>query len=120
MLTAFVASSLAKGVSLWSAKAVKQHVEKATGMKVPLRLVLSVLKKQFDLSYKRIKRVQGVGDSERNKVLRSLFAQKMLQLYAQGAHVVNIDESWIPCSDFRRSCWGPRGAGNTMHDTALS
>ena len=45
MLTAFVASSLAKGVSLWSAKAVKQHVEKATGMKVPLRLVLSVLKK---------------------------------------------------------------------------
>ena len=53
-------------------------MEKATGIKVPLRLVLSVLKKQFDLSYKRIKRVQGVGDSERNKVLRSLFAQKML------------------------------------------
>ena len=78
MLTAFVASSLAKGVSLWSAKAIKQCVEKATGIKVPLRLVLSVLKKQFDLSYKRIKRVQGVGDSERNKVLRSLFAQKML------------------------------------------
>ena len=78
MLTAFVVKSLAKGVSLWSAKAIKQHVEKATGIKVPLRLVLSVLKKQFDLSYKRIKRVQGVGDSERNKVLRSLFAQKML------------------------------------------
>ena len=44
MLTAFVANSLAKGLSLWSAKEIKQQVEKATGMKIPLRLVLSVLK----------------------------------------------------------------------------
>ena len=37
-----------------------------------------VLKKRFALSFRRIKRVQGLGDSERNLVLRSLFAQKML------------------------------------------
>ena len=53
-------------------------------------------------------------------MLRSLFAQKMLQLYAQGVHVVNIDETWVPCSDFRRRCWGSRGGNNSMHDTALS
>ena len=79
-----------------------------------------VLKKRFALSFRRIKRVQGVGDSERNRVLRSLFAQKMLQLYSQGAHVVNIDETWVPCSDFRRRCWGAQGGTNSLHDTALS
>ena len=78
------------------------------------------LKKRFGLSYRRIKRVSSIGDSDPNKVLRSLFAQKMLNLYAQDAHVVNIDETWVPCSDFRRRCWGERGSGNSMHDTALS
>ena len=59
---------------MWSAKEVKQRIEQATGANLPLRLVLEVLKKRFALSYRRIKRVQGVGDSDRNRVLRSLFA----------------------------------------------
>ena len=74
MVTAYVANSIATGQSLWSAKEVKQRIEQATGANVPLRLVLEVLKKRFALSYRRIKRVQGVGDSDRNRVLRSLFA----------------------------------------------
>ena len=120
LLTSYISHQLATCSRVWSAKKVHEEVQKLSGVKVPLRTVMHVLKKNFKLSFRSIKRVSSCGDSDSNKVLRSLFAQKMLQLYAQSTHVVNIDESWIPCSDFRRSCWGPRGASNSMHDTALS
>ena len=72
------------------------------------------MKRQYGLSYRRVKRVAHVGNSERNRVLRSLYAQKMLQVYSQGKHVINIDETWLPETDFRRRCWNLQGKGNSL------
>ena len=58
--------------------------------------VLQVLKDKLHLRYKAIKRVPFTGNLERNKVLRSLYAQKMLGVYSSVSRVINIDESWIP------------------------
>ena len=68
-----------------------------------------IMKRQFGLAYRKIKRVSLVGNSERNRVLRCLYAQKMLSIYSQGQLVVNIDETWLPQTDFRRACWSKRG-----------
>ena len=68
-----------------------------------------IMKKQFGLGYRKVKRVSLVGNSERNRVLRCLYAQKMLSIYSQGQLVVNIDETWLPQTDFRRTCWSRRG-----------
>ena len=68
------------------------------------------MKGKFKLSFRRVKRVVKAGNSERNLVLRSLYAQKMLEIYGQGKHVINIDESWIPETDFRRRRWASKGA----------
>ena len=42
------------------------------------RAVIASLKAEYGLSYRRIKRVPFAGNSEKNRVLRSLYAQKML------------------------------------------
>jgi len=77
------------------------------------------MKQEFRLSYRRVKRVAHAGNSERCKVLRHLYARKMFQLYSEGAHVVNIDESWIPVSDFRKRCWNRANEGSSMSERPL-
>jgi hypothetical protein len=84
-----------------------------------LRTVSTVLKTKFKLSYRRIKRVSHTGNSERCKVLRHIYALKMVQLYSEGRHVVSVDESWIPHYDFRRRCWNRAGEGNSHSDRPL-
>ena len=62
------------GSSIWSAKQVARLVKEDFDVTVSSYLVLQVLKKQFRLSYRPIKRVPFTGNSERNLVLRSLYA----------------------------------------------
>ena len=44
------------------------------GMKVSARAVIHVMKSKYGLGYRRIKRIPYLGNSERNKVLRCLYA----------------------------------------------
>ena len=77
------------------------------------------MKKQFGLGYRKIKRVSLVGNSEKNRVLRCLYAQKMLQIYSQNNLIVNIDETWVPSTDYRRARWNKRGENNSMPDRVM-
>ena len=43
----------------------------------------------------------------------------MFEVYSEGKHVINIDESWIPQTDFRSRRWGTRGQNNSMADKVL-
>ena len=67
--------------SIWSIKLIQDLVKNETGCIVPAYMTRSILKKEFDLSYKKIRRIPFTGNLERNKVLRSLYAQKMLKVY---------------------------------------
>ena len=53
-----------------------------TGIKVSKTAVIRTMNEDYRLSYRRIKRVSFAGNSERNKVLRCLYAQKMLQVFS--------------------------------------
>ena len=105
--------------SIWSARVIKERVQEKTGLHVSAKDVIRVMKGKLNFRYRKVKRVSGVGNSDHNKVLRSLYAQKMLQIYNQGMHVISIDESWVPCSDFRRACWNRRGINNSHADKVL-
>ena len=83
-------------------------------MVVSQKMILRIMKDRYRLSYRKIKRIPYTGNSEQNKVLRSLYSQKMLQIYSQGKHIVNIDETWIPESDFRRRRWVKKNGNNSM------
>ena len=84
-----------------------------------LRAVLRVLKKKFRFSFRRVKRVAHVGNSEKNRVLRHLYARKMLKIYSDGAHVINIDESWVPVTDFRSHCWNRSSENNSLPEQVM-
>ena len=106
--------------SIWSAKQVQNLVKEHTGLEVSTQKVLHVLKNQCRLSYRKIKRVPFQGNSERSKVLRCLYAQKMFEIYSSDQRVINVDESWIPSADFRQRRWKRRGMLNTAPDKVLS
>ena len=106
-------------VSIWSVQKAVDKVKLVTGVKVSKRQVSSVMKGKFRLSFRRVKRVVKAGNSERNLVLRSLYAQKMLAVLEQGKHVVNVDESWLPETDFRRRRWATKGGHNSMAEKTM-
>ena len=89
-------------------------------MKANVKAVRDVLKQDHKLSYRKIKRVPFQGNSERCKVLRSLYAQKMLPIYETSQRVINIDESWLNEADFRGRRWKGRGMLNTASDKVFS
>ena len=86
--------------SIWSVKLIQNLVKAESSCTVPSYVIRHVLKTKFNLSYKKIRRIPFTGNLERNKVLRSLYAQKMLSVYLSGKRVINVDESWIPHADF--------------------
>ena len=61
-------------VSIWSVQRAVDKVKLLTGIKVSKRQVSSIMKGKFRLSFRRVKRVVNLGNSERNLVLRSLYA----------------------------------------------
>lgn len=79
----------------------------------------AALKKHLNLRYGRVKRVPLPGNSEKNKVLRFLYAQKMLSIYSQKRHVVNVDETWLPELCYNRFSWQQRGDPASMAEQVM-
>ena len=114
-----ISEALATQTRIWNAKQIQIETSKVTKSKVPIRTVHQIMKRKFKFSFRRIKRVSQPGNSERCKVLRHLYARKMFKMYDEGQHIVNVDESWVPVTDFRRRCWNKAGEGNSMSDRPL-
>ena len=60
------------------------------------------MRKDCELSYRKIKAISIHGNSARNLILRQQFAVKFLQLSNPNKVFLNVDETWLGMSDFRR------------------
>ena len=72
-----------------------------------------MLRTDFGMRYKKVKRTPFHGNSERCLLLRQLFAKTPLAIMSSGKRVVNIDETWLPHTDFRRKKWRRKGDNNS-------
>jgi hypothetical protein len=63
------------------------------------------LKTELGMSYRRIKWIPKQGNGARSLVLRQKFGQFLLQQLHSGKRILNVDESWLGVSDFRRMAW---------------
>ena len=72
------------------------------------------MKEDLDLKYKKIVPISFQGNSDKNKILRQQFAQTFLDVDISKKTIINIDESWIGKSDFRRFSWTRRGVINSV------
>jgi len=118
-VTALVKKRLLNRVCIPSILKLQADLENSVNMHIPVATLRRIMKKRLGLIWKKIKRVASPGNSERNRVLRHIFARKILPLYASNEHIVNIDESWISVSDFGRQIWNMKGSDNNHHDNVL-
>ena len=89
-------------------------------MAVGLREIRGVLRDECEMRYKTIKRIPFHGNTKRCLVLRQLFSKSMLSILDSGKRCINIDETWLPHTDFRRKKWRVKGDNNSVPQKELS
>ena len=74
-------------------------------MDVSSKLVIQVMKKEFQLSFVKSKKLHPQANSDRAIVLRQQYALEMLKLLKQKKRIINIDETWLNETSFVRKTW---------------
>ena len=72
------------------------------------------MSKEMDMSYARIKNISLHGNSPNNLIMRQRFAIKMLALTNKKTIFLNMDETWLDASDYRRMKWKAKDSTNSM------
>ena len=66
------------------------------------------------MRYRKIKAVSVHANSPKNLVLRQQFAIEFLKLWQKRKRIINVDETWLGMSDFRRMKWRPPDSTNSV------
>ena len=64
-----------------------------------------ILQHHMGMKYKRVKEISFQANSPRNLILRQRFAVAFLKLDLYGKIIINIDETWLGMTDFRKQKW---------------
>ena len=72
------------------------------------------MKNECGMSYKKVVPISLTGNSTRNLILRQQFALRYLQIDFKKKTIINIDETWLGMSDFRRRKWMFKGTNNSV------
>ena len=57
------------------------------------------------MRYKRVHGVSWQSNSDKNLILRQQFAQTFLKIDLAKKTIINVDETWLGMTDFRRRKW---------------
>jgi hypothetical protein len=87
----------------------KEHPIKTTEQEVR-----DVMRKELGMRYRKIKQVSLHSNSEKNLVLRQRWALEFLAQARKKKIFLNIDETWLGMSDFRRMKWQVPGTTNSV------
>ena len=102
-------------ISVPKAIAICEQVKDIYGFEVSVKMVRTILKDEFNLSFVKAKKLTANTNADRALVLRQQFALKMLPLLKKGQRIINVDETWISETSFIRKTWGTKaGEGNTL------
>ena len=72
------------------------------------------MKQELGMSYRKIKIVSLHSNSEKNLVLRQRWSLEFLAQARKKKTFINIDETWLGMSDFRRMKWQVPGTTNSV------
>ena len=77
------------------------------------------MREELKMRYRKVIPVSIHGNSQKNLVLRQQFATKMIQLLISGKTLLNVDETWLGMTDFRRRKWRSPGSTNSVAQLQL-
>ena len=89
------------------------QIKNQTGYEISDSEMKHVMKKELDMSYQKIVKTAIHANSEKNIFLRKRFAIKFLSMSNKNKIFLNIDETWLDMSDFRRRKWRPKYSTNS-------
>ena len=111
---------LERGVPIINSEAVVQQVRRKEDIEVTISQVKTIMKDELGLGYRVAKKVPIQANMERCLVLRQQYATEMLSLLQRGAHILNVDESWVSSTNFTRMLWAPSQTPATMRAKPIS
>ncbi len=77
--------------------------------------VKRVMKQELGMKYKKIAPIAWKANSPKNLILRQQFALSLLTaLRSKYTTVINVDETWLGMTDFRKMKWQQRGDSNSV------
>lgn len=80
-------------------------MSEAENIKSTVAEVRSVMKEELGMSYRKIVTVSLHSNSEKNLVLRQRWAMEFFAQAKKKKVFLNVDETWLGMSDFRRRKW---------------
>ena len=89
-------------------------MEAQDNQKVSRQYVGTVLRKCLRMSYRKIKLVPYQGNSDRCLILRQQYGKFMLEKMSDKPRIINIDETWLNQTDYRRMKWREKNSTNSI------
>ena len=83
-------------------------------LKVKQKEIADVMKKDLNMSYRKIQTVTLRTNSEKNLVLRQQFGLHLIEMLQRGKRIINVDQTWLGMSDFRRRKWRAPASNNSV------
>ena len=88
-----------------SAQSVKKCLLDTMEVDASEHEIRNVMRHDLNMRYRKVLPVSIHGNSEKNLVLRQQFARNMINLLKAGKTLLNVDETWLGMTDFRRMKW---------------
>jgi len=88
-----------------SVKHIQQKLQDDYGIAMKTHKLMHLLHHHLGMRYKRVHSVSWTANQPKNLILRQQFANALLKLDWHSKTIINIDETWLGMSDFRRMKW---------------
>ena len=93
---------------------IREKVKEEFGLEMKQYKLMHLLHHHLGMQYKKVKPISWKANDPKNLILRQQFAKKFLDLDLKKKVIINLDETWIGATDFRRRKWCPKGHLNSV------
>ena len=103
-----------ENLRIWRVSLVRDRVKNRHAINVSSTLIAQVLRSDFRMRYKKLKKIPFAGNSDRALSLRFMCSKVLLDALLSGKVLVSLDESWLAEADMRNRCWAARSGANSI------
>ena len=103
-----------------SVASVRDAVEEEVDVAVTEAEVRAVMVEDLGMSYRKVKPLSLQANCEKNIILRQRWALAFVGLLQTKRRLLNIDETWLGMSDFRRMKWRAKDTTNSVACLSLA
>lgn len=96
-----------------SVHTVKKRINEDLKIDVREKMIKNVMKNDLNMRFKKILPISVNANSPKNLVLRQQFAIRFIEQLKFGMRIINIDETWLGMTDFRRRKWQYKDHSNS-------